>query len=374
VVVPFACDGAIRIDLFDSVALRSSKLTKRFQGVMILAVATIGDNHPSPSAHGVLPLRRKAWRIGERGVPIRMNRQPIHIDEVFDDPLAVRAMVERHGPYRATASYFGVAAGTEALPWFRGNWAANGQPLVDGAQAILENPRFREAAARYFDVDDVTPNTVVVNVNAPMPAGVIHTDVPSFRGADRDRYSVKLLQAMGSSGLFESWRNIEVGAVVWFYEGPGGAYDYWPEGLAGPMRSERPPFTNRALVADNDRMYHRIGWVGDPAPATPKITPGTQIEHVAGTGWVISDGGRAVERYADDKIRISILWKARVTLIGAVMDGARSPLTPGRIVEIFKGDLQSRGILLPAAVSPLSEEAWLDLVHSTYYSPARVPA
>jgi hypothetical protein len=29
------------------------------------------------------------------------------------------------------------------------------------------------------------PNTVAVNVATPMPAGGIHVDVPSFRGADR---------------------------------------------------------------------------------------------------------------------------------------------------------------------------------------------
>ncbi len=49
----------------------------------------------------------------------------------------------------------------------------------------------------------VTPATVVVNVNAPMPAGAIHVDIPSFRGAGRDRYPIVLLQAMGASGLFE---------------------------------------------------------------------------------------------------------------------------------------------------------------------------
>jgi hypothetical protein len=36
-----------------------------------------------------------------------------------------------------------------------------------------------------------------------MPAGAIHVDIPSFRGAGRDRYPIVLLQAMGASGLFE---------------------------------------------------------------------------------------------------------------------------------------------------------------------------
>jgi hypothetical protein len=105
-------------------------------------------------------------------------------------------------------------------------------------------------------------------------------------GATRDRHPIQLLQAMGSSGLFEPWRVSEAGVVVWFYEGPGGEYEYWPDGLSGPKRSVRAPLSNSALVADNDRMYHRIGWVGEPAARIPTISPRAQIEHIAGTGWV----------------------------------------------------------------------------------------
>jgi hypothetical protein len=211
-----------------------------------------------------------------------------------------------------------------------------------------------------------------VTVNAPMPVGAIHVDIPSFRGATRDRYPIQLLQAMGSSGLFEPWRIVEAGAVVWFYDGPGGAYDYWPQGLSGPMQSERPPFTNRALVADNDRMYHRIGWIGAPSPIIPTITPNSQIEHVTGGGWVISDGGRTVQSYPDEQIRISILWKARIKPAGGG-DSEKSSLTYDRIEQIFMDDLNSRGIRIPVPASALSDQTWLDLVHSVYYSPVEPP-
>jgi hypothetical protein len=307
----------------------------------------------------------------------------IRIQKVFDDPPAVRALIERHGPYRALASYLPVSAtrGKQAtaadggtLPWFRGTWAANGRPLVDGAKLILENPRFREAASRLFNTAEVTPNTVVVNINAPMPASAIHVDIPSFRGATRDRYPIQLLQAMGSSGLFESWRIVEAGAVVWLYEGPGGAYDYWPEGLNGAMQSERPPFNNKAIVADNDQMYHRIGWIGHPSPTIPTISPGAHIEHIAGSGWMVTDCGQAVQSYSDEQIRISILWKARVKRSDdAGDDGRKSSLTPENIAQIFTSDLDSRGIRMPTPAAPLSDRAWLNLVHANYYSPVERP-
>src|SRR5262249_57391660 len=127
----------------------------------------------------------------------------------------------------------GTAAG--GLPCFRGNWAANGVALADGAQSILEHEKFADAAARLFGGAHVTPTTVVVNVNAPMPAGAIHVDIPAFRGANRDNCPLVLLQTMGASGLFERWRLVEAGAVTWLYRGVGGTYDYCPEDVDRPQ-------------------------------------------------------------------------------------------------------------------------------------------
>jgi hypothetical protein len=75
-----------------------------------------------------------------------------------------------------------------------------------------------------------------------------------------------------------------------------------------------------------------------------------------------------VAHYRDDEIRISIIWKARVNSARPGMGNA-TPLSPERIVEIFFADLASRGVETPASPSPLSDAAWLDLVHSTYVLP-----
>lgn len=133
---------------------------------------------------------------------------------------------------------------------------------------------------------------------------------------------MRLLQAMAASGLFEDWRVAEAGAVWWSYHGRGGAYDYWPDGLDGPMRSGWPPFTNSALVADNNRMYHRIGWIGDLTAAPPALSTAAQIGHNGDGGWTITDTGRTPVRYDDHDIRASILWKAQVR------PALRTPLPP----------------------------------------------
>jgi hypothetical protein len=305
--------------------------------------------------------------------PMATLAKPIKINQAFDDPAAIRRLVEGNGPYPSIASYLppsatGASSSEDepatTLPWFRGNWVVNGQATFSGAEEILRNPRFAAAAARLFGTSTITPTTVVVNVNAPMSAGAVHVDIPSFAGANRDHYSLRLLQAMGTSGLFEPWRVVEAGAVSWFYDGPGGAYDYWPDGLDGAMHSERPPFDNVALVADNDRMFHRIGWVGDPAAPSPSFPASTQIEHTDDAGWSIIDAGQTVVSYPDSEVRISILWKAQVH---RDVDDSRRPLTPDHVIEIFTTDLRARGIEAPPPPSPLTDSSWIDMLHSTYY-------
>ena len=257
--------------------------------------------------------------------------RPIKIDRVFDEPAAIRRLVAANGPYRMMSSYLPQPAvggqTTAALPWFRGTWAAAGRPIVEGADLILNHPRLLSAATELSGAA-VTPNTVVVNLNAPMPAGNIHVDLGSFRGADRDRYPLELLQAMGASGLFEAWRIVEVGAVVWFYDGSGGAFDYWPDGLDGPMCSQSPPFSNTALVADNDRIYHRIGWIGDFACSSHHLSPSAEIDHHHAGGWIITDRDQPPVRYRDDDIRISIVWKGQVRRESVEVDDGPRRLPP----------------------------------------------
>jgi hypothetical protein len=297
--------------------------------------------------------------------------KPIRIEPAFDEPEHIRAMFERYAPYRAVAAYGLDPAGEETkhpeaersfLPWFRGNWAAAGKPLVDGAELILHNKKFLDAAKTVFGTSRVYPEFVVVNVNAPMPAGAIHVDVPSFYGATRDHYPLPFLRAMGSSGLFEAWRVIQAGVVSWFYEGTGGNFDYWPEGPDGPKRSEQPPFGNVALVADNDRMYHRIGAIGDPDAELPRMSAAAHIQPDGDGCWSILENGEVRATYPSHAIRLSVVWKA------AVQDRASSidNLTLDRIMAILTADLRHRRVDFQTPSDPSADPAWLLLLQQIY--------
>jgi hypothetical protein len=68
---------------------------------------------------------------------------------------------------------------------------------------------------------------------------------------------------MGRSGLFKRWAVQIAGALTWFYDQPDGDFDYWPHGPDAASAHEYGPFGNVALVADNDRMPHRVGRIGE---------------------------------------------------------------------------------------------------------------
>ena len=253
----------------------------------------------------------------------RKPREPVALDAAFEDPDAIRALVRRHAPYWPVMRY--VARGSEMKavggadgpvfvpPWFRGDWAYR-EPLVDGAAAVLNNVAFRDAAARMFDAETVVPQVVYLNLMGPMPSsGPPHVDVPAFRGLDRREYPVWLLHVMHRSGLFAAWKIDIATAVAWFYEGEGGVFEYWADGPQAPPRRVDAPLSNRAVVGDNDVMFHRVGRIGEVGREMPQgasLDAELLPDADAATRWRIVDAGREIASYEASELRISISWKA----------------------------------------------------------------
>jgi hypothetical protein len=308
---------------------------------------------------------------------VRFIPEPIRIEPAFDDREQIRPMFERNAPYRAIAAYApeGVKDETReearkpVLPWFRGDWALDGEPLVEGAEAILHNRSFLEAARVTFGTALVYPEFVAVNINGPSPAGRTHIDNPSFYGATRVDYPLPFLRVMGSSRLFEPWRVSRASILSWFYQGSGGSFDYWPEGLDGQMLSEQPPFGNVALCADTDRMYHRIGPIGDGNAELPQMSASATIQPDGDANWTILENGEVRATYPSRAIRFSVLWKAEVRNREPQPDH----LTLHRIMAIFIPDLRRRGIDFHVPSDPLSDTAWILMLQRTYVNPTLIP-
>ncbi|NLA34137.1 MAG: hypothetical protein GX868_00425 [Actinobacteria bacterium] len=305
----------------------------------------------------------------------------MRLESAFENPAEVLAVIRRAGPLWPLANYASNDAEMATLstqakaftpPWFRQDFVRGGKALVDGAEVILDNARFRDAAQQIGGPDSVVvPHAVYVNIMGPTPfAFPPHLDVPAFRGITRLEYPIWFLKVMMSSGLFEPWRIKIATAVSWFYDGPGGDFHYWPQGIDGGSVVVESPFHNVAVVADNERTFHGVAPVGPPGSTMPEGIA-SDCRLVRGDGrWEIIDGAAANLGHIDDDIaRVTISWKA--DLYEDAEDHARTvsgadALTLEAVIDRFCGDLTERGVGFRRPSEPLGDPEWTAVLAATY--------
>lgn len=268
-----------------------------------------------------------------RGVAGEMRPvAPVILDRVFEDGgRALRALAERRGPYRPIQRYFESHAELRAVevhgrarppagappsaqpmqPWFREDWW-RGEAPDEGVAPLVRHAPFLDAARRLYGAAIVEPSAIYANVVTPgrgVDAG--HYDIPAFRGMHRHGHPSWLLCVMLRSGLFDRWHVRTCTIVSWFYDGEGGGFSYWPEGVEGP-RVDRPCLGNTAIAADTDRMFHRIRSVAPGSAAAPYPLDPDSEARFDGAAWRVTTGGREVARFPREAVRVSLNWKAVV--------------------------------------------------------------
>ncbi|HUP73573.1 MAG TPA: hypothetical protein VM282_11090 [Acidimicrobiales bacterium] len=307
----------------------------------------------------------------------------IVLDETFTDPAWLSELFTSNGPYWNQGRYLsaagaasqmpGGANSTIGVPWYRQDWALGGQPLADGAEHILEHASFATAARQVFAGAVVRPHTVYANVQLPATGTDFgHTDVPEFRGITRDRYPVALLHIMNRSGLFGRWQLDICTAVTWLWDGPRGDFVLWTHGPDRAPERFVPPLSNRAVVSDNDRVFHAVGDFARPdGPASNDLTPTSEV--VANDdGWALRDGARAIGTWPRHMVRLSVSWKAYVFRDEAAAtryDEHTDDLDETLVIDIFATELARRGS--PIAASSATDESFLYAIAAGW--PKRIP-
>jgi hypothetical protein len=315
-----------------------------------------------------------------------MASTAVRIKPAWDDPAKVVDLIRGAGPFWPLANYAASDAEMTALgrepaqftpPWFRQDFARESRALVAGAELILGNERFADAARELGGGSDavVRPQAVYVNIMGPTPfAFPPHLDIPAFRGFTRATQPVWLLKTMKTSGLFEAWRTKIATGVSWFYDGVGGDFHYWPDGPNGPVAVERSPFANVSVLADNEFTFHGVAPLGPPGATMPEGLSRESRLVRNGSGWDVRDGEGAKQAHFDDKeVRITVSWKADVLPDAAAAlshDRGEDALTLETVVELFQKDLAARGIDVPEPTEPLADQSWIGALASTYQDPA----
>jgi hypothetical protein len=299
---------------------------------------------------------------------------PIVVSPAFEDRDAVWRMIRDHSPYPLMAALTGYGAlmGEDVSPWFRSNWAIDGEAIDDATMSYLHHEPFVEATKRLFGAEVVRPSTLLTNINGPMAVGVPHVDTPTFRGLKRGEVPVWLLVVLGASGKFSRWSVRVAGALTWFYDRDDGEYEYWPRGLDHDSESFRGPFGNVALVADNDLMPHRVGPIGDHRSfaARVRVTQHSTIRCTERNDWEITNPDGPPQTVPGADVRVSILWKAltfRDARAARVYDDHEDDLDLTTIVDILRADLAERGRPTPEPSDPYTDPEWSRALTSVYF-------
>lgn len=311
-----------------------------------------------------------------------VESEVIRLQPAFADPDRVRSLAQEAGPFKSLALTAQTKEEQERSgkvrvqfvpPWFRRDLATHGEVHCPGGEELLYHAGYCDAAARvYPGAKIVDPTTVYVNVMGPVTYPFVpHLDIPVFIHASRRNCPVWLLIAMFGSGLFVEQRVRLATAVTWFFDGPGGAFHYWPEGPAGPMLSEQPPFDNVAVVADNEALYHGVAPLGSVVESSAvSLSVDATIHHEPDTGrWSILDPDPVVD-YEPSDIRITISWKAEVFATdeerAARQELIGVPLPIDDIVARFVDDMRGKDLDPVVPDDPLHDQEWIELIQGAY--------
>lgn len=302
--------------------------------------------------------------------PMSPIAKPVRLEAAFADPGEVLALIRRGAPYKTQEAAHRHPGVTRTGGWFRNFWALGGKVVMDGAAPFFGNQAFIQAAKEAFNAEIVQPVAMMTNLNLPMAGLPPHLDLPFFRGMMNREVPAWMLVPMGYSGLFHDWAVPVASAITWFYDGEGGEFEYWPDGLDAPSRVEQPPCFNTAILADNEYMYHRVGalgrreeWLADDAiPFHARL-------HLEEDRWIVRDDGRELFVHDSSHVRLSVLWKAycfETDADAAAFHDRTDDLTPAMVTEIFSADLRDRGIAHEPPGEEMPDDVWKAVLEAAY--------
>ena len=315
-----------------------------------------------------------------------IEQRVVLLDDMFSGESWLATMFADNGPYWNQGRYLSVAgaasqmpggvASTVGVPWYRQDWALGGEALVPGAANILGYAPFVDAARHVFGGAVVRPHTVYANVQLPaVGTDLGHTDVPVFRGITRDRFPVAFLHLLNRSRLFQPWQLDICTAVTWVWRGPRGDFVLWTDGPDAPPRRFEPPLSGRAVVSDNDRVFHAVGDFASPeGPAPALLTPTSEV-HVADGRFVLRDGAVVRGSWPFDAVRRSVSWKSYVFRdehAANVYDDHLDDLTEQHALEVFARELDRRGVSVPTAKT--IDDSWISVLASVWPKSVPVPS
>lgn len=268
-------------------------------------------------------------------------------------------------------------------PVFRGYLARRGVCLFPEIEDCYYNTRFLDLVRDYWRARYAEPETMLFNIQGPSPGGgAPHIDGTIFRGMTMDDTPLWLLNTMAKSGLFRRWQAKKAQVIAWYYQGKiGGGFNYWPDGPKGNYQQIPAPMWGRAVVVENEMMYHGAQSCGAadlrrPAGLEISSTFGGSVEDPS--AWQVVTGNRVIQQVPAEEMRFLVHWGAQIYLdyeeLKVSLDHT-DDISIEQAVGILLSDLRERGHAIADPSEPLTDRAFVRLLSQVYDlgTPAHVP-
>ncbi len=258
-------------------------------------------------------------------------------------------------------------------PVFRGYFAKGHTVLHPEIEDCFFNTKFLDLVRGYWGAAYATPENMLFNLQGPCRGGdAAHMDAARFRGISMHTAPVWLMNIMAKSGLFNRWKSKKAQVITWYYQGRiGGGFTYWPDGPQAAPKQIRAPMWGRAVVVENEMMYHTAEANGPSALRHPKGLAFQSLLQAdpASDGWQITTGDQVIQQIPASEMRFLIHWGADIFVdydeLKVSLDHS-DDLTHEQVFDIFIRDLRSRGEKFTTPTDPITDTAFIDLLTRVY--------
>ena len=257
-------------------------------------------------------------------------------------------------------------------PKFRGWIARQGICYYPELYDCYFNPKFLDLARHHWGAKYAEPESFLFNLQGASSPGSVHLDAVMFRGMNLNNTPIWLLLIMAKSGLFQRWQSKKVQITSWYYKGTGGGFKYWPDGPRKEAKQISSPMWGRAIVAENEMMFHHALASGPEAlryPAGLDINSTIGPDPTTTDGWQIETSGHVIQRIRSTDLRLLLHWGARVYMDMAELKTAldhTDDMDSDKALNLLMADLRARNIAFEMPTDPINDRAFIALLSQVY--------
>jgi hypothetical protein len=269
-------------------------------------------------------------------------------------------------------------------PVFRGYLARQGVCFYPELEDCYYNSHFLELVRNYWGAKYAEPETFLFNIQGPTPiGGPPHLDGTVFRGMTMENTPLWLLLTMAKSCLFRHWQAKKGQVIAWYYKGKiGGGFNCWPDGPKGAPLQINAPMWGRAVVVENERMFHHGQATGPVALRKPTgldISSKFEADPDTADGWQISTFGKVNQRIPAEEMRFLVHWGARLYTdfeeLKTALDHT-DDISHDKALNMLIDDMRARGVEFETPTDPMNDRSFVGLVAGVYDigGPTNIPA